>query len=474
MCDLSPEVTASAVAAARTVAERHDLATRLIPYEPYRWRQSLPHLPVLCLDDVSAIPFLIDIAGVGEYQHRARLRAGDGDLFAANTPQTLGYESYCRDPLGLGAVDFLLADAKEGSLEVASACANGAALDRLAKRAREERGLILHPYMGIEPIWDLARLIHEVSGLQTTVLAPPPPVTWIANDKAAFGEVVRSVLGREWLVETHEARSPSALAGHLQDLCKRHSEVALKRLRCASAMGNAVFASDELRTKSRAEIERLVRSFLTRTEWDGAEDVQAVAWEDTDLSPSTQLWIPPEALGPPKLDGVYEQILEGEQGVFLGSRPSTMPERVNRALGTASLRVAAGLQWLGYVGRCSFDFLVVGNPEGPFELRFTECNGRWGGTSTPMALLDRLLGGPRPPYRAQDFVRPGLIGTTFKEILAAVGSDLYEPAAGTGRFIFYNVGPLHAYGKLDVISIGRTQQEAEEGILEVLPRRLGV
>ena len=42
--------------------------------------------PSLQLDDVSGIPFLSDIAGVEEYQHRARLRARAGDLFAAVTP----------------------------------------------------------------------------------------------------------------------------------------------------------------------------------------------------------------------------------------------------------------------------------------------------------------------------------------------------------------------------------------------------
>jgi len=222
------------------------------------------------------------------------------------------------------------------------------------------------------------------------------------------------------------------------------------------------------------DVRSIVDTFLSRTEWDGKEEVQAVAWEDTDLSPSTQLWIPPESLGPPHLDGIYEQLLEGKHGVFLGSRPSTLPMAVNRALGESSVRVAAALQALGYVGRCSFDFLVVGDPAGEFELHFTECNGRWGGTSTPMSLLDRLFEGTRPPYRAQDLVRPGLVGAAFQDVLAAVGDELYDPLTRTGHFVFYNVGPLAGAGKLDVISLGRTQQEAEELMELRLPGLLGV
>jgi hypothetical protein len=460
--------------AVRPLAERFELASRLEPYEPYRWRSSNPRLPVLNLDDVSAIPFLDDISGVEEYQHRARLRAREGDLFAAGTPETAGYEEYCREQLELGSADFIFAQPEEGFRAVALACSGGRPLARIADRARSASGLVLHPYMGIEAVWELARRIAQESETPTTVVGPPPPVTWIANDKGAFSELVSLVLGREWLVETHAATDPAALAGLLLILADRHRRVALKRLRCASAMGNAVFDGQEIQRIGAPGVEEAVGAFLDRTEWQGDEEVLAVAWEETDFSPSAQLWIPPPANGPPCLDGLYEQILEGERGVFLGSRPSTLPTGVNDALAAASLRVAAGLQALGYVGRCSFDLLVVGDPRGDFELRFTECNGRWGGTSTPMSLLDRLVDGPRPPYRAQDFVHPGLVGTTFLELRAAVGDQIFDPRTFQGRFVFYNVGPLQEFGKLDVIALGRTQEEAEEAMLEDLPRLLGL
>ena len=474
MSSVDSAVLESAKVAIRPIADRFALTEALEQHRSHRWRHSLPRLPVLSHDDVSAIPFLVGITGIEEYQHRARLRAGDGDLFAAGTPQTDGYEDYCRTHLGLGSAEFIHAEPEEGPLAVASACSHGASLERIVATARAGNGLIIHPYMGIETVWTLANRVAQQSGQPTTVLAPPPPVTWIANDKAAFGEVVSRVLGADWLVETYETHEPSDLAKHLVDLASRHARVALKRLRCASAMGNAVFEASELKQLAPADVQSIVDSFLSRTEWQGDEEVQAVAWEETDLSPSTQLWIPPDGMGPPRLDGTYEQILEGEHGVFLGSRPSTLPEPINQALGEASLRVAAALQALGYVGRCSFDFLVVGDPDSDFELHFTECNGRWGGTSTPMSLLDRLIDGPRPPYRAQDFVRAGLVGASFGDVLAAVGDELYDPTSRRGRLVLYNVGPLAETGKIDVIALGRTQEEAEEMMEVRLPALLGV
>jgi hypothetical protein len=91
-----------------------------------------------------------------------------------------------------------------------------------------------------------------------------------------------------------------------------------------------------------------------------------------------------------------------------------------------------------------------------------------------MTLLDRLLHGPRPAYRAQDVVFPELIGASLTDLLELVGDLVFHTGSGQGRFIFYNVGPMHGHGKFAVISIGEDQDDAERGVLEILPKRLGL
>jgi hypothetical protein len=91
-----------------------------------------------------------------------------------------------------------------------------------------------------------------------------------------------------------------------------------------------------------------------------------------------------------------------------------------------------------------------------------------------MSLLDRLLQGPRPAYRAQDVVFPELIGASLPDLLELAGDLTFQAESGQGRFIFYNLGPLHDHGKFDVISIGVDQADAERGVLEILPKRLGL
>ena len=477
--DFNP--TAEQVVAARRAVEplalRLDLASQLRAFEP--WSGPLPQtgLPTLHLDDTSGIPFLVNISGVELYQHRSRTRAGDRDLYAAVVPLTDGYEDYCQRHLGMGAPEFIQADPVDGPQPVARACAAGHAVERLALRAKAAGGLQIHPYMGIEEVWNLAREIARRAAVPVKVLGPAPPVTWIANDKGLLTEIVHRVLGSSWAVETRPETQPDKLAERLVDMAARVPQVGLKRTRCASAMGNIVYASDDIQTQSLAQVTERVRGFLTLTEWDGDEAVLAVEWAQTDISPSTQLWIPPRSEGPPQLDGIYEQILEGEARIFVGSRPATLPARVQRTVGQASLRLGVALQALGYVGRCSFDLLILGDPNGDFRTVFTECNGRWGGTSTPMGLLDRLVPRPRPSYQAQDYVHPDLVGARFVELLAAMGDVLYDPRtpdARAGRYIFYNVGPLAECGKLDVIAMGRNPQEAAEAVAVELPRRLGL
>ncbi len=466
--------TLEARQAIEPISARLRIREQISPFFDRRWDGELKDATVIHLDDFSAIPFLVDITGVEEYQHRARLRARQGDAYVAATPPTLGYEAYCGRKLGLEPVEMLSASSAKNPLELSRACSQGKVAARLVEIAQASKRFLIHPFMGIEKVWELGALIAEEAQTDVSLIAPPPPVTWLANDKFLFTEIVMHVLGPEWLVESELAEGVSSLAVALASLAKRHSRVALKRLRCASAMGNHVFESATICAMPESEIAETVQKFLERTEWDGQEAVFAVAWEESDHSPSTQLWIPPEGRGQVRLDGIYEQILAGERRVFVGSRPSTLPKAVNDRLGMASIQVASALQSLGYVGRCSFDFILRGDLEGEFEARFTECNGRWGGASTPMALLDRLFPEGRPPYRARDFVHPDLVGAAFNDVLAVVDKAVWDHRSGTGRFLFYNTGPMRAYGKLDVIALGSSQPEADAALEEDLPRILGL
>lgn len=460
--------------AVRDLAGRLNLDTQVEPYRQWCWTPASARRRVLHLEDVSAIPFLTTIVGVEEYQHRARVRAAPGDLYATVTPPDPQYETYCRKRLGLGSACRLAVGSHDNPLAIARGCEAGGIFDRLVTAARAAAGLTIHPYMSTEEVWALAARVAAAADVPVSVLGPPPPVTWIANDKALFGELVEGVLGPGWMPEAHTVATAERCAAMLRALAGRHARVGIKRTRCASGTGNLVLDAAAVRAGTPEATNGAVRAFLDRTDWQAPEPIIAVAWEDAAASPSTQWWIPAPAEGPPRLDGIYEQILEGERRLFVGSRPSMLPDSVNQVLAAASGKVAGALQALGYVGRCSFDHLVIGDPEEDFTVLFTECNGRWGGTSTPMHLVDRVVSGPRPPYRAQDFVHDGLLSASFRDVLERVGDEAFDAGRQTGRYIFYNVGPLPGCGKFDVIALGATQADAEHAMQDGLPRLLGL
>jgi hypothetical protein len=157
------------------------------------------------------------------------------------------------------------------------------------------------------------------------------------------------------------------MAEVLRDLATRHARVALKRVDAASAMGMEVFDAAEID----ADAEGRVLHFLRHNGWTEGDTILATAWvPEVTASPSCQVWVPPT--GSIRVDGVYEQVLT-EGKMFVGSVPSSLPTSIQRLIGFQSRIVAGALRWLGYQGRCSFDFVVSGG-----NVAFVECNGRWG------------------------------------------------------------------------------------------------
>lgn len=475
---LEPREADLAVAAAARLDAEIGVLAHSAPWAAHTWHARLPPPrssgapPTLHVDDFSAIPFLQGIVGVEFYQLRARVRAGHGDMYGATVLEDPSYAAYCRDRLGFGDPAFIHAEPVHTPSQVCLALRRGDAFRAICARTQAAGGLYIHPYMGSEPAWQLAWDVAAQTGEPVHILGPPPPAVWFANDKAHLTRVAREVcddglLGDSPVVETLTADDPATMSANLRRLAVRHERVALKMTRCASAMGNHVMDAGAVRALSNAALADEVDRFLVDKEWRGGQVVLAVAWERCSSSPSTQLWIPPRGQGQPQVDGVYEQLLEGAEQIFLGSVPSRLDPASEDAMARASLRIARVYQELGYVGRCSFDFILTAG--GP---RFVECNGRWGGTSTPMHLVDRLFPAGRPAYRARDYIDPALVGVSVGELLLRLGDEVYDAATGRGRYIVYNTGCLAPYGKLDVIALGEDLEDATRALEDRLPRLL--
>ena len=296
----------------------------------------------------------------------------------------------------------------------------------------------------------------------------------MVNNKAWFAGIVQRLFGCLATPSTFRAWNLATLARLLHELAPRSTRVVVKRPDSAGGAGNIVLESRTCRERSLGELRLLAASTLAPLKWRGEVPLLVGAWEsDVLATPSSQLWIPPLDDGPPVVEAIFRQMLEGPQGMFVGCQPHRFPDAVERLIVDRSWSLGFLFQRLGYVGRCSFDMLLVGSDYDECVLQFVECNGRWGGASAPMTLMNRLVGDwSVQPHAHREIVIDGLQELCFEEILIAFNDDLFDVTTGTGRFAFYNPRALASRPGLDCLAFADTWNEAAERTRLELPKRM--
>jgi pheganomycin biosynthesis PGM1-like protein/ATP-grasp domain-containing protein len=203
-------------------------------------------------------------------------------------------------------------------------------------------------------------------------------------------------------------------------------------------------------------------------------------------SPSVQCRINPH--GEPEVLSTHDQLLGGESGqVYIGA---TFPanKQYSVEIGEIGMRVAKELQRHGVLGRFAIDFISVKQPEGWHHYAI-EINLRKGGTTHPYIMLQFLTSGtynwkngiytmPNGQVRSY-FTTDNLVNEKYKGLtphdlidIAMYNKILYDGAKQAG-VMFHMIGALSEYGKLGLLCIGETVEEARDyynKTIEVLDR----
>jgi hypothetical protein len=439
--------------------DHDDVRAELVAYAPVIVADSMPGLGIQ-VDDLSAIPLVEQLPMAAALQLRARLRARSGDAVLSNFEPPGGYESYNADRLGLGRATWLQASSDRQSMTVTRDClANPACLDTLADLVRDTGGHV-HPYISSEDVWLLARELSGRSGSNVSVVGPPPALTALVNNKRRFLEFARVVAGPDATIPFAAADNANAVAALLRQLSHRAGRLVVRLPGSAAGLGTRVVDTASFP----AEQDHLpeVDAMLAGLGWDGRTEVLVSEWTESLTSVSTQVWIPPARLGLPTCEGVYEQRLDPHTGMqFWGAQPVRLANQVDAELRRLSLLVCTALQRAGYVGRCSFDFLLVGKQLASATPIFVECNGRWGGVSLVMSFVDRVS--PARSRAAHSFgpvVQDSLRGADFEDVLETLQDELYEARnRAEPGVLLYNVGAL-AVGRIDICAVDTDQDSA--------------
>ena len=440
----------------------------------------------LLIDDFSIIAHLHLVRGLAYYASRAFTRAQQGDLVAGTFAPIPGIEDYLDTRLGLGRCEYLQIEPAEG--KPTYACFAGLREDEEALRvllqrmADNDNSVWFHPYMGLRDAWECGLMLKERSGGDVQILAPLPYITEQTNDKVWLTEVTKLALGESYAMRAAGARSVSEAVAKLRAIAEGVEKVSLKLANSATGMGTGIFEAAKIREMDSETLLAFVEDWCKEKEWDADHDppLSVEVWEtDVLASPSTQLWIPPVSEGPPVLEGVFDQLFQpDEEHVFLGSIKSQLPQPLQDELAQTSLKLGRIFQRLGYLGRCSFDTIYCGTSLDDVTLKYVECNGRWGGTSTPMTLMTRLFGDFRArPYLAGSMHSERLVGVSFDDFVRTLDDILYDVETGDGWAVVYNVGCLAPSGKIDVITLGEDLAQASERqttFVELVTERFGV
>ena len=187
-------------------------------------------------------------------------------------------------------------------------------------------------------------------------------------------------------------------------------------------------------------------------------------------SPSVQVWIPLPDEGPPEIEGLFEQVLRGEEAAFSGAAEAKLPERLDQALCHGAMQLAILFQQLGFFGRCSFDALVSGAELDKAKIHWIECNARWGGASTPMSLVNRLAGsGPIPSFAIVQNDKDPVPPMKFSDALVRFSDMAHSPDLKAG-VIFLSPNLMEAGAGAHFLSFSTDDRSATDQARQVLYR----
>ena len=436
------------------------LAARLIAEEPAfianntldpRTGSGIENGPALFFEDHGEMP----LSSGASFGYRARLLAGDGDIVMIGSQRRPPFEAYCRDRLGIGDPSVVTV-AGPSHLPLATRCAQDSALlAQISAVARRAGRLGLIPYLGSESAWALASAIAAESGVPVWVAAPAPRLAQRVNDKLWFSDRVTQVLGHRALPSTYYIFGPEALARRVALLAQHHERVCIKVPNGTGGKGNLVLDARQLSRMSITTLRQFLLERLHELGWRKSYPVLAGVWESLVIaSPSVQLWIPHPAQGAPIVEGIFEQIIE--DGYFVGATPCSLPASECQRLAQEAVCLACLFQELGYFGRCSLDAVLLSSG----ALKWIECNGRWGGVSIPMTLLNRLNG----DWQNRSFVIVQQSGLQmpargFAEVVDPLQDQLFRPGGRQKGVLFLTADWIEQGSGFHFAVLGDTQAE---------------
>lgn len=434
--------------------------------------------PALLIGDKSEIPLLAP-AGSDTLEYRIGMLAGSDDLVVLAGERNSDFEKYMGSLLGMDRLPVLKAETTGttgSTLGTAKRCLNNPILlKRFADRICADRGTTIVPHISTGSIWMLAKMLHDLTGQTIHVAGPPPNLTARVNDKIWFADVAARLLGETAVPPRLTAHGSAALTAHVHRLSQLWEKIVIKVPDSAGSAGNFPIQSASVRDLgAKALHDDLLRRLASVTPTKHFP-LMVEVWDCNVLSsPSLQVWVPHARDGDPVLEGVFDQVLSGPEGRFVGAAPARLQSQWEDRLCADAMKLALLFQTLGYYGRCSFDAVIAGEDYGSARLHWIECNGRWGGVSLPMTFMNRLFpDGAVPAYMIVQLSNLDFKARPFQVALQSLKDHLYQPGGPANGVVFLTPAGIENGSGVHMISIGSRLDDAMRKADEVISALCG-
>ncbi|MEP7109240.1 MAG: peptide ligase PGM1-related protein [Ferruginibacter sp.] len=209
--------------------------------------------------------------------------------------------------------------------------------------------------------------------------------------------------------------------------------------------------------------------------------VEAFVDGEVKVSPSVQCRVNP--LGEVDVISTHDQVLGGESGqVFLGAHfPADIAYRAE--IGTMGKAIAEELKKNGVLGRFSADFISVKEND-VWKHYAIEINIRKGGTTHPFLMLQFLTNGhyddatglfetpnkqPRYYFASDNLQSDAYKGLAPQDLIdIAMYHGLHFDGATQKGVMFHMIGALSQFGKMGIVCIGTSPEEAYEFYIKTI------
>jgi len=349
--------------------------------------------PCAWFGDTAEIPLMAQNPQI-RFDYRLGWLAQDRDIVVIGGPHFRAFEDYQRLWLNTPGLRYLNVDPDPVPPRSATpkVCLRDTiAFGKLCGALAGQDTVTLHAHLTTGTIWALAARLNHSTGAEVYVAGPPPLLSRRANNKIWFGHVAQRLLGTGATPPKRAAYSASALTRHVAELARDWDRLVVKVPDSAGSAGNFLVRSEDITGLKPAALYRHLMRDLSVNGRPPVFPILVEVWDANVLtSPSVQTWIPNHGEGPPVIEEVFEQVLQGEHVAFAGAVLANLPPTIEVELTGGALQLASLFQQLGYYGRCSFDALVTGDNDKAGTVHWIECNARWGGVSVPMSLVHRM------------------------------------------------------------------------------------